>query len=226
MVLKKIIAMLFILGLSFSAYAENENGSEVNETNTATDENKTVATKARIMYVRDDGDYYLRTNPNKGSALKGSVKAGDPVKVLDEKNGFYFIEDLKGRQKWIAATDVQDHPSFKIMVSDLKKANEELKEKLANIDSEQARELKELKQKFSVVASELQEAQKTLAAQKEKLEKVTAENGELSNMIENSEQEKQIRWAKIGALLVCSGALAGIILVYLPRPHRRRKDIW
>ena len=76
------------------------------------------------------------------------------------------------------------------------------------------------------IDDELQEAKKTLAAQKSQLDKVTEENSELTNKIENSEQEKQIRWAKVGALLVGFGLLAGVILVYLPRPHRRRKDIW
>ena len=84
----------------------------------------------------------------------------------------------------------------------------------------------ELKIKYNEVTSELQEAKKTLAAQKSQLDKVTEENSELTNKIENSEQEKQIRWAKVGALLVGFGLLAGVILVYLPRPHRRRKDIW
>jgi len=226
-VLKKILPLLFIAGVSSVAYAEGD-AAKINETDQVKTENMTAAAavQAKIMYVRDDGDYYLRSNPSRSSALKGSVKAGDPVKVLDKKNDFYFIEDLKGRQRWIAVSDIQAHPSYKIQIADLKKTNEELNQKLANIDSEQARELKELKIKYNEVTSELQEAKKTLAAQKSQLDKVTEENSELTNKIENSEQEKQIRWAKVGALLVGFGLLAGVILVYLPRPHRRRKDIW
>ena len=209
MVLKKILPLLFIAGVSSVAYAEGD-AAKINETDQVKTENMTAAAavQAKIMYVRDDGDYYLRSNPSRSSALKGSVKAGDPVKVLDKKNYFYFIEDLKGRQRWIAVSDIQAHPSYKIQIADLKKTNEELKIK------------------YNEVTSELQEAKKTLAAQKSQLDKVTEENSELTNKIENSEQEKQIRWAKVGALLVGFGLLAGVILVYLPRPHRRRKDIW
>lgn len=226
MLLKKLASILLMAGLSTIAYADNETATTDTKQEKTEASQEPAAPAAKIMYVKDNGDYYLRGNPSKTSALKGSVKAGDPVKVLDHKNGFYFIEDLKGRQKWIDENDVQEAESHKIQVVNLKKANEELKDKLANIDSAQARELKDVKQKYNLVSNELAEAKKTLASQKEQLDKITQENKELSHKIENSEQEKQIRWAKIGALLVGSGLLAGIILVYLPRPQRRRKDIW
>lgn len=217
MALKKLLlgSLLFFVGTVTYAETESVEKSEIADG---------LATK--IMYVKDNGDYFLRDNPSAKSALRGSVKAGDQVKVLDQKNGFIYIEDAKGRQKWIAASDVQEQPSYKYQVETLAQQNAELKKKLENIDSEQARELKELKIKYNSVHSELEEAKKSLANQKEKLSSLTDQNQKLSQRIENSEEEKQIRWAKVGAMLVGAGLLAGLILVYLPWPQRRRKDIW
>ena len=36
----------------------------------------------------------------------------------------------------------------------------------------------------------------------------------------------QLRWWKEGGLIAGIGALAGVILVYLPRPRRRREDYY
>lgn len=180
----------------------------------------------KIMYVTDNGDYFLREKPSDRVAAKGSVKAGDPVKVLDQRNGFMFIEDIKGRQRWISARDLQEHESYKSQVKSLQKINEDLRHKLANIDTEQARELKELHQKHSIVSSELTEAKKTLEEQSEKIKKLTEENEDLASQIDNSEQQVQIHWVKVGAMLIGIGLLLGVILVYMPKPHRRRKDIW
>ena len=101
--------------------------------------------KGKIMYVVENSDVYLRNIPKQNAVARGSVKAGDPVKVLAEQGSFSFIEDLKGRQKWIESKYLQEGESSKVQVMNLQRINEELNNKLANIDTEQARELKVLK---------------------------------------------------------------------------------
>lgn len=187
---------------------------------------ETKAPVGKIMYVVDNGYYYLRSSPKMSVAQKGSVNAGDPVRVLEQTNGFSLIEDLKGRQKWIETKNLQENESYKVQVGNLQRINADLNHKLANIDTEQAKELKALKVKYENLLSDNTAAHKTIEEQKAKISKLSEENAELTNQVDNSEQQVQTHWAKVGATLIGIGVILGLILVYIPKPHRRRKDIW
>ena len=182
--------------------------------------------KGKIMYVVENSDFYLRNIPKQNAVARGSVKAGDPVKVLAEQGAFSFIEDLKGRQKWIESKYLQESESSKVQVMNLQRINEELNNKLANIDTEQARELKVLKQQYAKLVSDYKDAKGKLEEQGKKIDSLSAQNEELTSQVENSEQQIQTHWAKIGAMLVGIGLILGVVIVYLPKPHRRRKDPW
>ncbi len=223
------IALLLALCLPFSVMAEGENKDVKSPEAGAKTGNESSAPSSRpgkIMYVTDSAFYYLRSSPKHSVAQKGSVNSGDPVKVLDESNGFSLIEDLKGRQKWIETKNLQAHESYKVQVASLQKLNSELNEKLANIDSEQARELRALKSKYSSLYEDNKNARATIQEQQKKITALEEENAELTNQVENSEQQVQTHWAKVGATLIGIGVILGLILVYIPKPHRRRKDIW
>lgn len=220
----KLFATVALLAsFAMEAYAADEVASS-QQTKQEQPEGKAKAGK--IMYVVDNGYYYLRSAPKSSVAQKGSVNAGDPVKVLDQSNGFSLIEDLKGRQKWIETKNLQATESYKVQVGNLQRINAELNDKLANIDTEQARELKALKAKYENLLAENTAARKTIDDQKAKISKLSDENAELINQVDNSDRNKQIYWVKVGASLIGIGVILGLILVYIPKPHRRRKDIW
>ncbi len=216
--------LIMALGFPMVGMAVGENGAE-----SETDSEETTKSSSRpgkIMYVTDSAYYFLRSAPKHSVAQKGSVNSGDPVKVLDEANGFYLIEDLKGRQKWIESKNLQAHESYKVQVASLQKVNSELNAKLANIDTEQARELKALKAKYAALYDDNRNAHATIQEQQKKITVLEEENADLTNQVENSEQQVQTHWAKVGASLIGIGLLLGLVLVYIPKPHRRRKDAW
>ena len=64
------------------------------------------------------------------------------------------------------------------------------------------------------------------AADSAKLAKIQERNEELESKLETKAQDMQLRWWKEGGLIAGIGALAGVILVYLPRPRRRREDYY
>ncbi len=225
----RVSYLAFLLALCLPAFVMAEGENTDAKTNEAGEESAATARSSRpgkIMYVTDNAFYYLRSAPKHNVVQKGSVNSGDPVKVLEESNGFSLIEDLKGRQKWIETKNLQAHESYKVQVASLQKVNSELNAKLANIDSEQARELKALKSKYSSLYEDNRNAHATIQEQQKKITALEEENAELTNQVENSEQQIQTHWAKVGASLIGIGVILGLILVYIPKPHRRRKDIW
>ena len=224
--------MIAALSFSVPAMAAGENAEKPRpnaQTAAASEAEPAPAPSSRpgrIMYVTDNAFYYLRSSPKHSVAQKGSVNSGDPVKVLEESNGFSLIEDLKGRQKWIETKNLQAHESYKVQVAGLQKLNSELNAKLANIDTEQARELKSLKGKYAALYDDNRNAHATIQEQQKKISALEEENAELTSQVENSEQQIQTHWAKVGAAIMGIGVLLGLILVYIPKPHRRKKDIW
>ncbi len=221
----KLFAVATLLApWAINAYAADNVAAEHEQENSKQVEKK--ASEGKIMYVVDNGFYYLRSSPKTSVAQKGSVNAGDPVKVLDQSNGFSLIEDLKGRQKWIETKHLQANESYKVQVGNLQRLNAELNNKLTNIDSDQARELKALKIKYENLLADNTAAHKTIDEQKAKIAKLSEENADLTNQVDNSEQQIQTHWAKVGATLIGIGVILGLILVYIPKPHRRRRDIW
>ena len=222
-----LLAALFLPAPLMAAGTDGAVPETSGESAPAAEQAAAPASRAgRIMYVTDSAIFYLRSAPKSGAKLQGSVNSGDPVKVIESAGGFTLIEDLKGRQRWIETRNLQSHESYKVQVAGLQKVNSELNAKLANIDTEQARELKALKSRYAALYEDNKNSHATIQEQQKKISVLEEENAELTSQVENSEQQIQTHWAKVGAALVFSGVLLGLVLVYIPKPHRRKKDLW
>ena len=111
-------------------------------------------------------------------------------------------------------------------MEELTRENAELKYKLDNIDSENARELREKKKELDQLKVAHAALEKEQQSQVEELKEARALKADLDAQLKTREQEMQIRWWKNGALIAGAGAIIGVILVYLPRPRRKRDDYY
>ena len=57
----------------------------------------------------------------------------------------------------------------------------------------------------------------------EQMKETTELNEELKGRLETKDLDKQLKWWTRGGIIALSGALVGVILVYLPRPRRRNR---
>jgi SH3 domain protein len=179
-------------------------------------------------YISDDIYTFLHGGPGKQYRILGSVKAGEKVQFLttDESGKYSQIIDGKGRTAWIVSQELQADPSFRIQIADLQEQNRQLQSRLDNLDSDQARELKEKRELLAKLEKQTNEQQQQIARQTTELAQLHQENDEFQDRLGTREQDKQFRLWREGGIIAGVGLLLGLLLPYLPRPQRRRKDRW
>ncbi|QIR16079.1 TIGR04211 family SH3 domain-containing protein [Shewanella aestuarii] len=167
-------------------------------------------------YISDDVFTYIHGGPGTQYRILGSVEAGQPVKFLDKTDGDYsLIVDHKGREGWVRSDLVTDQPSFRerfpTVESELIKVNEQLNQITLTTDN---------------ATQDLVLANRRIAALEAALSKAENERDVAKSKVQAASDAKQFQMWQQGGLIAGLGALIGIILVYLPRPQRRKKNRW
>ncbi|WP_137223101.1 TIGR04211 family SH3 domain-containing protein [Shewanella sp. MEBiC00475] len=174
------------------------------------------AAEAPTRFISDDVFTYIHGGPGTEFRIIGSVEAGQPITLLDNTEGdFTQIIDHKGREGWVLTSLVSDQPSFRErfpeMEAQLKQANEQLNNITQNTDNTEEY-LTLANQKVSELKAALAKAIKERDDAKSKVQQV-------------ADNQRYEMWQQ-GGLIAGIGALIGIVLVYLPRPQRRKKSRW
>ncbi|MBP8222086.1 MAG: TIGR04211 family SH3 domain-containing protein [Aeromonadaceae bacterium] len=179
-------------------------------------------------YVSDDIFTYLHGGPGKQYRILGSVKAGDKVQflALDASGKYAQIIDGKGRTAWILGKELQTAPSYRAQVTTLQEQLRQLQLKMDNIDSDQARELKEKRERLTLLEQQVSQQEQQLAEQGKELQALRQQKQKLQQDLGTKEQDQQYRWWREGGYIAGVGLLLGLLLPYLPRPRRRSKDRW
>ena len=179
-------------------------------------------------YVSDDIYTFLHGGPGKQYRILGSVKAGDKVQflALDASGKYAQIIDGKGRTAWILGKELQTAPSYRAQVTTLQEQLRQLQLKMDNIDSDQARELKEKRERLTLLEQQVSQQEQQLAEQGKELQALRQQKQKLQQDLGTKEQDQQYRWWREGGYIAGVGLLLGLLLPYLPRPRRRSKDRW
>lgn len=179
-------------------------------------------------YVSDEIYTFLRRGPGKQYRIIGSIKAGEPVTqlALSDDGKYAKVRDSKQREAWIVASELQENPSFRSQHEQVQQQVTVLNDKLANIDSVQARELKQKSAQLIENEQALKQAQEKLASQGEELVQLRAENDKLNASLGTRKQEQLFTWMKQGGMIAGAGLLIGLLIPYLPRPRRSQRDRW
>ena len=179
-------------------------------------------------YVSDEIYTFLRRGPGKQYRIIGSIKAGEPVTqlALSDDGKYAKVRDSKQREAWIVASELQENPSFRSQHEQVQQQVAVLNDKLANIDSVQARELKQKSAQLIENERALKQAQEKLASQGEELVQLRAENDKLNASLGTRKQEQLFTWMKQGGMIAGAGLLIGLLIPYLPRPRRSQRDRW
>ncbi len=179
-------------------------------------------------YVSDNLYTFLHGGPGKQYRILGSIKAGDAVQflALSDDGKYSQIIDPKGRTAWIASESLQSGESFKILAPKLQQRLDALQHTLDNLDTEQARQIKEQVAELNQLKQQNQQQAEQLQTQSAKLSQLHTENQTLKSRLDTREQDAQYRWWREGAIIAGVGLLLGLLLPWLPRPQRRRKDRW
>ena len=175
-----------------------------------------ISAQASTHYVSDDVFTYIHGGPGTEFRIIGSIEAGQPITFNGKVEGDYSqIIDNKNREGWIRSDFVTDKPSYRVRFPDMEKelisVNQQLNSISLNTDNA-AQDLELANQKII----ELQTALKAALTERD-----TARAKVSSNI-----DEQQFKMWQQGGIIAGIGALIGIVLVYLPRPQRRKNSRW
>ena len=177
-------------------------------------------------FISDKTAVWTTRGPGRQYKLTGQVMIGEKVQVLSEANNYYEIFTQNGKTVWIPKKSVQTEESNLSKVKALSEENEQLKYRLANIDSESAKELRKVSSELEVLKKEHQELLLKHAKQTEEVTHLTSENARLEEESGNKERTNQITWLTYGGIIAITAFIIGAIFVYLPRPRRGNKDYY
>lgn len=167
-------------------------------------------------YISENVYVFLHGGPGNQYRILGSVEAGQPVTLLGEQqSNFSKIVDHKGREGWVQTEQLSNEPSFRVL---LPKLNQQLKTTQTKY-KQASNDLTSLRAELSKAKSDLNKSNHALTQTTQERDKALAKLASLSR-----DQDYEM-WRQ-GGLIVGIGILLGIIITYLPKPQRRRKERW
>ena len=204
--------------------APESSGENAAPENSSPDNQRSAESSGKYVYVTENEGIWTTRGPGTEYKLIGTVRPGDRLEFISEKKNYYQVIKPNGQEAWIPKKYVQSEKSFRYQAEELAKENAELKYKLEHIDSESVKELRAVKKELEQIKTAHAALEREQLSQVEELKEARALKADLDAQLKTREQEMQIRWWKNGGLIAGAGAIMGVILVYLPRPRRRRDD--
>ncbi|WMC11021.1 TIGR04211 family SH3 domain-containing protein [Oceanimonas pelagia] len=185
-------------------------------------------TSAATRYISDDVYAFLHAGPSNQYRIIGSIKAGEPVDLLDRNAATKYVQikDADGRTGWMDGQFLQTDASFRSRLPELEKALSEARAQLAGVDERHARDVAD---KVSLIERQQQELA-SLTARLDELssshERLSSENERLTSLMDNKEHQMRLDWLVHGGLVAGVGALVGFVLPMVPLRRRKRQDRW
>lgn len=177
------------------------------------------------VYISDRANVWTRSGPGTNYRIKGSKHVGDKVKFIrySDNGKFVLVEDEEG-QIWIQTNDVQQEPCGKALADILQARVNELENKLANYDTQLAKDYANASAKLAVLEKENAQLRAADNDKNETIQKLDTQRREYADKLETRELDMQMRWWLQGAMIALGGAIIGVIFIFIPRPGRKRRD--
>ncbi len=170
---------------------------------------------------------YLHGGPGTKYRILGSVEAGRPITFLGEKqDGYSKIRDHKGRTGWVSSKLVTANKTFRVRVTELEAQLKELNTVVSQHDEQTAALTKDIKDKAKRLERELSsQTAKVQQLQKDYDQALVDKNAAVAELKAVKDNQQFTLWRE-GGIIAGIGALVGIILVYLPRPGRKKSRMF
>ena len=176
------------------------------------------------VYISDSVEVWVRRGPGTQYKIIGSKTIGDKFVYLQTVNNYMQLQDKDGETFYLESKYVQNTPSGHSQITILSDKIAELEYKLANHNKDLSNELKATKAKLEKALKELEANKHAISQKDELIAKLDEQKREYISRLETKDLDMQMRWWLQGAIIAFSGAIVGIILIYIPRPSNKKKS--
>lgn len=183
------------------------------------------AAQAETKYVTENLATFLRKGAGDNYKLSGTIKAGEKVTVLDQKDKYSLIRDQSNREAWILTSELTTAPSSKEENPRLKAQAQELTMKLNRLDSDWQQRTSEMQRRTKQAEEQSSELLEQNSQLKRELEVTKNKNRDLEAMLDAGKREIAIQWFIYGGAVLGVGLLLGLIIPLI-LPKRRRNNGW
>lgn len=181
---------------------------------------------AEVRYVTEELSTYLRRGAGDEYRIAGSIKAGEKVTVLAQKDKYTQIRDSRNRDAWILSSELSKEPSANVQIPALKNQIQELSLKLNKIDEEWQQRVSEMQRRTRQSEAQSSQLLEQNTQLKRQLETSNNKNKEYEALLSAEKQEIIIRWFIYGGSVMLVGLILGLILPNIIPRRRRRNDGW
>ncbi|MGB0892947.1 MAG: TIGR04211 family SH3 domain-containing protein [Parashewanella sp.] len=178
-------------------------------------------------YVSENVYVYMHSGPGSQYKILGSVAAGRKISLFAEaKDGYSKIIDNKGREGWIKTNMISSKPSFRVTVPKLEAQISELSSQLSQAKAISEERVKQVQAESDHVMQQVRELTLSLKKESDLRQRAEKEVSTLKLKLADNNKQQRYQFWREGGLIAGAGLLLGLILVYLPRPGRKKQTSW
>ncbi|MBY5981336.1 TIGR04211 family SH3 domain-containing protein [Ferrimonas balearica] len=175
--------------------------------------------------VSEDIFIYLLAGPSTQYRILGSLKAGEALTATGKTQGEYSeVIDEKGRKGWIQTEQMGRGESFRTKVPALTEALAQTRSQLESVTAERDALLQSNQEASANAEAKVAELKAEVQEQARAMSTLEQKNAELSKRVETLSQSERFIWMQQGGMVAGAGLILGLIVAYLPRPKRKRKN--
>nr|WP_155829364.1 TIGR04211 family SH3 domain-containing protein [Halomonas huangheensis] len=176
-------------------------------------------------WVTDELTTYVRSGPTDGYRIVGTLTAGQPVTLVETSGNYSRVRSDSGDVVWVPSNQIQDSPSARDQLPDLRKRVEELTSELDGINDSWQDRTGAMSDTLKVREQRIAELEARNLELENANETISETNGELNARLETQKEDLLMRYFMYGGGVAGVGLVVGLIVPHLPR-RRRKRDRW
>ena len=177
------------------------------------------------VYVSVRANVWMRSGPGSNYRIVAVTHPGEKFKFRAYSKDNKFIQvDGENGSYWMQAHDLQAEPCAGAKEAILQKQIDELQQKLDNYDTELSRKYTATQKKADKLETENAGLKKALSERDNTIQEMDISMRDISDKLETKELDMQMRWWAQGAVIIFCGIITGVILAFLPRPNRKKRE--
>lgn len=186
----------------------------------------TTHSMATDTYITENLSTFMRKGAGDHFRISGAIQAGEKVTILERKDRYSLIRDVRNREGWVLNSDLSNTASPKDLIPQLKQQVQELTNRLSKIDADWQQRTTEMQRRTQDSVQKSSDLVAENAQLKREIEILKNKNRDLETMHDAEKREIVIQWFIYGGAVLGAGLLLGLLAPFLIPRRKRSNNGW